>query len=248
MPSPLITHHVVLRPVSGPATPRDSIGGPSVLPEGVDAPSCSCGCRMILFFKFDVASTFGLPFLSGSHFSIFMCPVHNEAVEQIGPYLPERFWDHMRSYSGVPRFFRAFLHAPGRAQRIQQIESPLVHHSLTFDRAQEVLVSGDAACSVPEHPGVSSSLEQISADQSFKVGGQPSWLQDAVRPVCCCGAPMTFLCQVPSDYEFFKTEGAPEQPNSPASDSYVLFLGNASYFFACTNQCSPLAVYPVLQN
>ena len=202
---------------------------------------------MVLFFQFDIPSSFGLPFVPGSHFSVFMCPFHNDAVEQIGPHLPDNFWDQMKSYPGVPGFYRAFLHPPAGAAQVATPEPHLQHQELTFSTQDEELVDERPALSVPQYPGVSASLDEISAVQEFKVGGQPAWLQEPEHPVCGCGAAMTFLCQVPADYEFPKLPTAPEQPDSPSSDGYVLFLANAIYFFACSRQCSPMAIYPVLQ-
>jgi hypothetical protein len=60
---------------------------------------------------------------------------------------------------------------------------------------------------------------------------------------CSCGAPMDFVCQVPGCYPFPKAAGAPEQPDSPSGEAYILFLGNEAHVFACRARCSPFAVW-----
>ena len=58
---------------------------------------------------------------------------------------------------------------------------------------------------------------------------------------------MKLLLQVPENYGFDMSDNAPQQTNS-YSKRYTLFLGNQLYLLACSRQCHPLALWPVLQN
>jgi hypothetical protein len=82
----------------------------------------------------------------------------------------------------------------------------------------------------------------------LKLFGEPYWLQNPETHVCACGAPMKLMLQVPENYGFDMSEGAPQQPNSFSRTQYCLFLGNQLYLLACAKQCHPLALWPVLQN
>jgi hypothetical protein len=83
---------------------------------------------------------------------------------------------------------------------------------------------------------------------SFKLFGHPSWAQEPEDHICCCGAPMRMLVQVPEGFGFDMAPGAIEQPNSFSRKQYCLFLGNELYLLACTEQCHVLALWPVLQH
>jgi hypothetical protein len=168
---------------------------------------------------------------------------------------------------GASRSWRAILHPPGTPERVHAREPNIVHHTRSFRRRRERFLippgrkEGDFFCAeklglrggsvLPaEGPfaGIGALVgEDIPATRGFKVGGQPIWRQwpDILR--CACGAPMDFVCQVPEDYPFPRDAGAPEQPDSPSDETYVLFLGNAAYLFACRARCSPFAVWVTTQ-
>jgi hypothetical protein len=82
----------------------------------------------------------------------------------------------------------------------------------------------------------------------LKLFGHPSWAQDPENHLCCCGKPMRLLLQIPESAGFDMAAGAPQQPNSFWGSQYCLFLGNELYLLACTAQCHPLALWPVLQH
>ncbi len=86
------------------------------------------------------------------------------------------------------------------------------------------------------------------SEDGFKLFGQPYWLQDAEQHQCACGAPMQLLLQIPDGQGFTMAEGADEQPNSFSRTEFCIFLGNQLYLLACTKQCDPHALWPVLQN
>ena len=81
-----------------------------------------------------------------------------------------------------------------------------------------------------------------------KVGGVPGWAQDPEHYTCGCGAPMEYFAMLPECFEFPTVSGAPVQPNGTGDDHYLLFLGNANYFMACSKQCSPFSVVTCMQN
>ena len=85
-------------------------------------------------------------------------------------------------------------------------------------------------------------------DEGFKLFGEPNWLQDPETHDCSCGAPMQLLLQIPDGMGFASAEGAEKQPNSFSKSKYCIFLGNQLYLFGCSQQCNPLALWPVLQN
>jgi hypothetical protein len=247
----MITYLIEQTAAAFDAEARDSIGGRPVLPAGFDWPACDCGERMVLFLQFDILQEFGLPFAQGSHLSVFMCPVHNDAPEMFdAPQLPQGFWDRRRMIDGQTRFYELLLHRPNSPETVHTPDSVLLPQHLRFTRQAEVPDSEDV--SLQEHsayPGVSLSVgELIGGIQEFKVGGQPSWAQTPEVHRCCCGAEMRFLCQVPDGYPFPKRPDAPAQPDSFSDDDYCLFLGNEVYLFACEAQCDPRAVHPVVQN
>ena len=223
----MFTHRIKSVPVSADDNPRNSIGGAAVLPAEMKWPCCACGQRMVLFFQLDVAEVFGLPFVPGSHLSVFMCPVDNDAPEQFRKYrLPGQFWKRRRQIDGKKRFYELVLHKPGIREQVHTVEPHLVQRGLSFNQKPE----------------------QIAGVQGFKVGGHPFWVQGPNYHECACGAEMQFLCQLPENFPFRKTPNAPEQANSFSRNEYCLFLGNLVYVLACEAQCNPLAVHAVVQN
>lgn len=156
--------------------------------------------------------------LGASHLCVFMCPIHNE--------IPS-FEQHERLpaefWDKTEGHFHAVL---GSTAAEQTIESPrlLLGQSLTFSETAD------------------ESREYIAT------GGNPSWIQNPERFACSCGAEMHFVCQVSENYKFIRLAEAPEQPDTPYKDGYVLFLGNEIYVFACPARCDPRAVWITVQN
>lgn len=246
----MITHMIGLTP-AGTTVQRDSIGGRPILPSDHSWPTCECGARMVLFLQFDLLPEFGLPFLPGSHLSVFMCPVHNDAPEIFNDHLlPDDFWERRRMIDGQMRFYELFLHRPEVPEVTHPPDPTLLTQSLCFSkRAEEPDRENVALSTHPEYPGVSLSVgEVVGGVQGLKVGGQPSWVQAPEVHSCCCGAEMRFVCQIPLDWPFPKCPDASEQPNSFSRTDYCLFLGNETYLFACQAQCNTRAVHCVVQN
>jgi hypothetical protein len=209
---------------------RDSAGGYAILAAGQDYPVCKiCNEKMVLFLQFDLPEKFKLPFKAGSHLTLFMCRKHDEPVWWEGiSQLPE---DYME-----PEYYRLILNPPGITEKNADLDPYLVYSELEFNETDEE----------EETAGPDNKRHQIGR-QSFKVGGTPSWAQDPENHTCSCGAAMSFIGQVPQDFNFPKAEGAEKQPNSYSNTSYNLFLGNEVYIFACEKQCSPFAVTAVCQ-
>ena len=89
---------------------RVTLSAVRVLPAEMPWPQCECGERMLLFLQFDVAAEFDLPFEVGSHFAVFMCPIHNDAPEQFDTHmLPARHWERQARIDGSLRFYEAGL-------------------------------------------------------------------------------------------------------------------------------------------
>jgi hypothetical protein len=236
----LITHVMKLTPASALSRTRNSVGGKPILPAELPWPRCSCGERLVMFFQFDVQQRFGLPFRSGSHFSAFMCPAHNDPPESLssGMGLPKNYWKRRHAQEGVKDFYQLVLHLPGTEERLDSLEPHLLHQSITFERRSEPTAE-------PLHPGVSVAMsDSFKGLDAFKVGGQPHFVHGTDGGTCTCGARLVFLCQVPNSFGFPRAKGALEQPDTFNSDYYTLFLGNFAYIFACEAQCNPLAVYP----
>jgi hypothetical protein len=182
---------------------------------------------MVLFFQFDLADEFGLPFAPGSHLTVFMCPVDNEAPEQFRKHrLPLQFWKRRRQIDGKKRFYELVLHKPGTRKQAHPVEASLVSRGLQFTPKPEVLTGA----------------------QGFKAGGHPFWVQGPNYYQCPCGAETRFLCQLPENFPFRNTPEAPKQPDTFSGNDYSLFLGNVVYLLAREAQCNPSAVHPVVQN
>jgi hypothetical protein len=257
----LITHLVTATDVPPGDPARSTIGGHPILPKGIYWPHCCCGERLILFFQLDIREEFGLPFATGSHLSVFMCPVHNDAWKSpTTQRLPQRFWESRITYDGLDGFYHMMLFPPGQVEQIHSCEPHLECRRLEFQKTVEVIDSDfydddyegmRDPVPVPgantRWPGVCKVVDSWHRGiDGFKVGGQPCWSNRAEVHTCCCGSPMDFICQVPSDYKFPARVGAPEQPGGCWLDGYVLFLGNNNYIFACRKQCSPYAVYAAI--
>lgn len=212
---------------------RNSIGGYPILNENQDWFECGiCGARQIVFLQFDIAEEFNLPFASGSHLSVFMCPHHNDApISYFGSRtLPNDYWKN-------GEFYRLILNPPNIKERLLDLEPHLLYQSLNFEEVEESISAEDFEV---ENYEIGSS--------GLKVGGVPFWIQEPEVYNCFCGAQMKFVCQIPEDFGFDKSPEAESHPDSFSADSYYLFLGNEVYIFACADQCNPLAVIAVAQN
>jgi hypothetical protein len=206
---------------------------------------------MVLFLQFDVQADFGLPFQTGSHLSVFMCPRHNDAPEMFSDLqLPAAYWERRLRIDGTIRFYELFLHRAGVAAHIQAADEHLLPQQIEFELTQEVADNQKIPLLMhPQFPGVSLSIDEtVGGLQGLKVGGQPSWAQGPEVHRCSCGAAMRFLCQIPENWPFPKLPKAPKQADSFSADDYCLFLGNEVYLFACEAQCDPRAVHVVVQN
>jgi hypothetical protein len=227
------THLVELAdPVAGKPA-RDTTGGSAILVEGQTYPTCGkCGARMLLFLQLDIRAEFKIPFETGSHLLVFMCPTHNDIpwMPETPKFtkLPERFWEKESDNYAI------LLNRPNRKEWIAEPDPILEHRRLTFKRSIETVQSfGDFDIGGYE----------------FKVGGVPSWINFSYDDkLCACGGKLQFVCQVSEDFPFPQRPGAPEQPDNFSSRAYGLFLGNFVYIMACTRQCDPRALFAVVDN
>jgi len=223
------SHWARVRIGAAPTSVNSTLGGMPSLPADIARPRCRlCGELLTAFFQTEIPDGLGGPFEPGSRLSVFACPTHDDIpghiytdgkLEPPPGQLPDRFWEDNDGH------YAAFLVKPSA----ETISHPSDGRIMPVALALEV---------VDEEP---------EPELEFKLGGAPAFLQDAVEYRCCCGAPMALVCQLPPDLEIPIEPDAPRQPNGYADDTYVLFLGNATYLFACTRQCDPRAVLAVVQ-
>lgn len=214
---------------------RNSIGGYPILAKDQEYPVCNkCGNKMVLFFQFDIEERFNLPFKPGSHFLVFMCPQHNEISDQFHKEaLPENFW------SGEwTEHYSIILNPPGIEERTYDKDPYLVYQEIVLDERNEVISDG-FGCRPRKG-------EKKYGKNKYKIGGIPSFYQADVPRYCSCGAELSFVCEVPFLHLFNKEKQTAKQNNTCDSDSYILFLGNHVYFYACSKQHSPYACIAVL--
>jgi hypothetical protein len=212
---------------------RSSIGGSPILAEDQEWPLCKiCNKKQALFFQFDITSEFNLPFEEGSHFAVFMCVDHSDIpsfnLEPTGK-LPENYWQDPNA------FYKIILNRPSKKENILDQDKYLMYSVLEFQEAEEEITEVG-----PEGKKFNIGI------QEFKISGTPSWEQRPHHHHCSCGGEMKFICQVPADYEFEKAPDAPVKPIGYRDNTYMLFLGNEIYFFACEKQCNPLAVIAIV--
>jgi len=220
------------RETSKKAVHRDSIGGYPVLAQDQEWPVCGlCRTKLVLFFQLDLQKKFDLPLKSGSHLSVFMCPIHNDAPSDSiteNDQLPEEYWTktygHYRLIMNHPR-----LKEGARAAEPDQF---LTHQQLEFVQLEEEI----------DWDGV---VERGIV--GFKVGGVPSWRDTPEYNRCACGAEMIFVCEIPAEYPFLKTDSAPVQPDGLSRSAYHLFLGLETYIFVCKDICTPNSLWAVSQ-
>lgn len=218
------------RETSKKAVHRDSIGGYPVLAQDQEWPICGlCHTKMVCFFQLDLQKKFDLPLKSGSHLTVFMCPVHNDApsdnITEHGR-LPEEYW--LKTYG----HYRITLNHPRlkEAERPPEPDPYLVHHHLEFVQLEEEI----------DWDGV---VERGIV--CFKVGGVPSWRETPEYNLCACGAEMVFVCEIPAAFPFLKTDSAPVQPDGLSRSAYHLFLGLETYIFVCKDICTPHSLWAV---
>ncbi len=198
---------------------QDYVGGAYLAPKGHGLPCCTlCDRQMLPFLQFRLPVAAELPFVEGSRLSVLMCPEHNE----------------IPSFKSVETLPEAYWEQ-GEGHWYASLEKP--------ELTQRVAA-----------PPILQAAELVLVDQPTEtnyriaVGGAPEWLQGAERFIYGCGTPMEFVCQVSDGFEFPKLSSAPQQPDSSSARSYVLFLGNEIYVFACAQQCNPRAVWITVQN
>lgn len=212
--------------------PGGFIGGTPSLPAGSGWPLCRmCGNNLVHYL--DVELPESSPFKVGSRLQVFACREHDDIPGTIysnyqrfdavtkSKRLPENYWDVTDGH------YLLRLLSPEMALKDGRTEDRLALQNLLLTRRKDC---------------------KAEPLMSFKLLGYPSWAQDPEEHVCCCGKPMRLLLQLPDGIGFDKAEEAPEQPNSFSRSQYCLFLGNELYLFACTGQCNPLAMWPVLQH
>jgi len=203
------------------APSQDAVGGAYLAPEGQGLPCCTqCDQQMIPFLQFTLPVTAELPFAEGSRLSVLMCPEHNE--------IPS--FESFDARPLPPAYWEQ-----GEGHWYASLEKPQAMHRVT---GTSILQPAELV------------LADAPADEDYRiaVGGAPDWVQDDETFTCACGSEMAFVCQVSDGFEFPKLPDAAEQPDSSSAKSYVLFLGNEVYVFACSQQCDPRAVWITVQN
>lgn len=212
---------------------RGFIGGTPPLPAESDWPSCRM-CSNDLVHYLDLELPEGCsPFKAGSRLQVFGCREHDDIAGTI--------------YSNYERFG-----AITRAKRLPENYWEITdgHYLLRLLPPRMPLKSGSKENRLALRNLRLTKKEDSEAEplMSFKLLGHPAWSQDPENHVCSCGEPMRLLLQIPESVGFDMAPGAPQQPNSFSREQYCLFLGNELYLLACTGQCNPLALLPVLQH
>ncbi|MFF1449828.1 hypothetical protein ACFVYF_17065 [Streptomyces sp. NPDC058274] len=213
-------------PLDRPA--RNSMGGWPFLDDSQKWPECFCGSRMALFFQLDIPGD--VEFFGGDHLLVFHCRTHNDATspELADGRLVPRYWDAPQPHYPSP-FWRVLL-LPDATRPAVEAEPSLRALPLTL------------------RPFVDAPDELGLGAATFKVGGAPSWAQEAEYYTCSCGTDLVYVCQVPEGMEVAVRSNRPGQPDNFGRESDGLFLGNENYLLACPSHCDPAAVWPVNQN
>jgi hypothetical protein len=225
-------HYIKLEPKTPiSAATRVSVGGSPIMAQGQEWPACRlCKTPMIFFFQFDIGKEADLPLKPGSHVLVFMCPIHNDIpsplIDPGEKDLPAEYWNQDFGH------YRLIMNKSPKNEVKLQKESYLKAVSLKF--------TGD------EEPVEWDGRKERGSD-GFKLGGVPLWQDEPEFPRCSCGADMVFFCQIPPRFGFPKAPQAPVQPDAISADTYTLFMGRATYLFACKDQCTPFSLYAVSQ-
>lgn len=213
------------------------VGGQPHLPAASVWPRCRlCATDMVAFIEVVLRSFESSPFAVGSRLQIFACREHDDIPGTIysdyTPFqtasrtrtLPQEYWKISDGH------YLIRLLPPDEKTVASGSESRLVTRFLTAIEAES-------------HPA-----DSMEMPVNLQLFGEPFWQQDPEDHECCCGTAMALLIQFPDGYEFPMAAGAPEQPNSFSPTDYCLFLGNQVSLFACTKQCHPQAIWPILQS
>lgn len=204
------------------------VGGTIFLPRGSDWPQCAmCGTDLVAFI--DLVVPADADFAAGSRLQVFACRTHNDIAGTI--------------YSGYSVFDDASQSETLPVDYWSISDGHYFFHLLTPDTAVD---AGRTEATFVEQLLFVTTADAPNAN-GFKLLGNPFWLQDPENHTCSCGAPMKLLLQVPESHPFPKSESAEPQADSFSNDDYCLFLGNQLYLLACTQQCNPRALWPVLQ-
>jgi hypothetical protein len=219
------------------------IGGHPRLPAEVELPVCKL-CEALQTFYFQVA--FPPDHIWGGYsLAVFACTACQPEDHLVPKMLPGR-----RKPLDIPADFFADYQLNFRfcvfptveGQMRQDYEPRVCFYRWQLLRAKEELFG-----------------EDDDDRDSSKLGGQPGWLQFDDSPTTYNGCtPMRFLMQIEEDFEFETVANAPPQmwfdfsegvmAQQPLSDTeYLLFLGNAIYFFG-PSQPDQRLIYVVVQN
>jgi hypothetical protein len=191
-----------------------------------------CGDDLVHFLDVELPEG-SSPFQAGSRLQVFACREHDDIAGTIysdynrfaslatSKRLPDAYWEITDGH------YLLRLLPPKASVKSGASEKRLALQNLQRTKTED------------------SEAEPLRA---LKLFGHPSWAQDPENHVCCCGKPMRLLLQIPDSTGFDMISGAPQQPGSFSRSQYCLFLGNELYLLACTAQCHPLALWPVLQH
>jgi hypothetical protein len=221
-----------LVPTPDGSDPRSFIGGSPPLPVGTEWPRCRlCNDEMVHYFDVELPEE-SEPFQAGSRLQVFACREHDDIAgtsysdadrfqaASALEQLPDKYWEINDGH------YLIRLLPPGAPTAAAGEESRIGQQYLLIE------------------PRTDTDSEPL---ELFKLLGIPNWAQDPEEHTCSCGAPMQMLVQLPDSTGFDKLADAPEQPSSYSHEHYTLFLGNELFLLACTRQCHPLALWPVLQ-
>lgn len=191
-----------------------------------------CGSDLIHFLDVELPER-SSPFKAGSRLQIFACREHDDVAGTMysdynrfgalamSKRLPDAYWEITDGH------YLLRLLPPNTPVKSRGSENRLALQNLQLTKKEDT--EGDPL-------------------MALKLFGHPSWAQDPEHHLCSCGKPMQLLFQMPENSGFDMAAGAPQQPNSFSPSQYCLFLGNELYLLACTAQCHPLALLPVLQH
>ena len=212
--------------------PGGFIGGAPSLPAGTQWPTCRlCGNELVHFLDLQLPDE-SAPFQAGSRLQVFACRRHDDIAGTIysdyerfasaaqSKRLPDNYWDISDGH------YLIRLLPPGAKVVAADQETRLALRNLRLLRQAN---------------------SHGEPNKSLKLFGEPAWLQEPEDHECCCGAPLRLLLEIPEGFGFAMAPGAEAQPNSFSKEQYCLFLGSQLHLLACTRQCHPSALWPVLQ-
>lgn len=169
------------------------IGGTPPLPAGSGWPICRlCGDDLVHFLDVELPEE-SASFQAGSRLQVFACRTHDDIAGTIysdyrrfaaaaeSARLPEGYWGLTDGH------YLIRLLPPGAAIGAGRPEARLALRNLRQTRKEESASEPRAA---------------------FKLFGLPRWAQNPEDHVCCCGAPMRLLLQLPEGVGFDMAPGA----------------------------------------